>query len=139
MKWRAVPRALPSPRNRLTPKYRLPRDVLEAEVQRILDLGVTLRLNTKVANIEQSMLSGKFDAAFLAVGAHIGRRAYIPAGDAARILDAVSVLRSMEGEDNPQLGRRVVVYGGGNTAIDAARTAKRLGAQDAIIVYRRTR
>ena len=57
----------------------------------------------------------------------------------ARILDAVSVLRSMEGEDRPMLGRRVVVYGGGNTALDVARTAKRLGAEEAIIVYRRTR
>ncbi len=121
------------------PKYRLPRDVLDAEVQRILDLGVTLKLNTKVANIEQSMQQGGFDAAFLAVGAHIGKRAFIPAGDAAHIVDAVSVLRSMEGEDKPMLGRRVVVYGGGNTAIDVARTAKRLGATEAIIVYRRTR
>ena len=121
------------------PQYRLPRDVLDAEVQRILDLGVTLKLNTKVANIEDSMRAGKFDAAFLAVGAHISKRAYIPAGDAARVIDAVSVLRSMEGEDKPMLGRRVVVYGGGNTAIDVARTAKRLGATEAIIVYRRTR
>lgn len=121
------------------PKYRLPREVLDAEVARILALGVTLRLGTKVADISESMREGQFDAAFLAVGAHIGKRAYIPAGDAARIVDAVSVLRSMEGEDKPMLGRRVVVYGGGNTAIDVARTAKRLGATEAIVVYRRTR
>ena len=80
-----------------------------------------------------------FDAAFLAVGAHIARRAYIPAAGAAKILDAVSLLRSMEGEAPPLLGRRVVIYGGGNTAIDVARTARRLGAEEAIIVYRRTR
>ena len=85
------------------------------------------------------MQEGRFDAAFLAVGAHLGKRAYIPAGSAAQILDAVSLLRSMEGEEKPMLGRRVVVYGGGNTAIDAARTAKRLGAEEAIVVYRRTR
>ena len=121
------------------PKYRLPREVLEAEVQRILDLGVTLTLNSKVENIELSMKQGHFDAAFLAVGAHIAKRAFIPSGDAAHIVDAVSVLRSMEGEDKPMLGRKVVVYGGGNTAIDVARTAKRLGATEAIIVYRRTR
>jgi 2-oxoacid:acceptor oxidoreductase delta subunit (pyruvate/2-ketoisovalerate family) len=121
------------------PKYRLPRDVLDAEVQRILDLGVMLRLNTRVDNIIQAMQGGGFDAAFLAVGAHIGKRAYIPAGSAAKVLDAVSVLRSMEGEEKPMLGRRVVVYGGGNTAIDVARTARRLGASEAIIVYRRTR
>lgn len=120
------------------PKYRLPREVLDAEVQRILDLGVTLKLNSKVASIEQSMKDGGFDAAFLAVGAHIGKRAMIPAGDAAKIVDAVSVLRSMEGEDKPLLGRRVVVYGGGNTAVDVARTVKRMGAEP-IIVYRRTR
>ncbi len=121
------------------PKYRLPRDVLDAEINRIADLGVAIKLNTKVDRIVESMQAGKFDAAFLAVGAHIGKRAYIPAGSASKILDAVSMLRSMEGEDKPLLGRRVVVYGGGNTAIDAARTAKRLGATEAIIVYRRTR
>ncbi len=121
------------------PKYRLPRDVLDAEVQRILDLGVELELNRKVSNILETMQQGRFDAAFLAVGAHIAKRAYIPAGAAARMLDAVAVLRGMEGDDKPLLGRRVVVYGGGNTALDVARTAKRLGATDAIIVYRRTR
>ncbi len=121
------------------PKYRLPREVLEAEVRRIAGLGVELRLNAKVSDIREAMRAGAFDAAFLAVGAHIAKRAYIPAGSASKILDALSVLRSMEGEAKPLLGRRVVVYGGGNTAIDVARTAKRLGAEDAIIVYRRTR
>jgi NADPH-dependent glutamate synthase beta subunit-like oxidoreductase len=121
------------------PSYRLPREILDAEVQRIVDLGVTLECEAKVANILDAMRDGGFDAAFLAVGAHIGKRAYIPAGEAARILDAVTLLRSMEGEQRPLLGRRVVVYGGGNTAMDAARTAKRLGASEAIVVYRRTR
>ncbi len=121
------------------PKYRLPRDVLDAEMQRIVDMGVTVELGTKVSDIAQTMKDGGFDAAFLAVGAHIAKRAFIPAKDSSRILDAVSVLRSMEGEDQPMLGRKVVVYGGGNTAIDVARTAKRLGATEAIIVYRRTR
>jgi 2-oxoacid:acceptor oxidoreductase delta subunit (pyruvate/2-ketoisovalerate family) len=120
------------------PKYRLPRPVLDAEVQRIVDLGVTVKYNAKVANIRDTMKQGSFDAAFLAVGAHIGKRAYIPAGTSAHVLDAVSLLRSMEGEEKPLLGRRVVVYGGGNTAIDVARTAKRMGAEP-IIVYRRTR
>jgi len=121
------------------PKYRLPRDVLDAEIQRIVDLGVTLELGSPVASVLDAMRDGGFDAVFLAVGAQMGKRASIPAGDAARILDAVSLLRDMEGEDRPLLGRRVVVYGGGNTAIDAARTAKRLGAEDAVVVYRRTR
>jgi 2-oxoacid:acceptor oxidoreductase delta subunit (pyruvate/2-ketoisovalerate family) len=121
------------------PKYRLPRDVLEAEIRRILELGVTLKLDAKVTDIRASMAAGKFDAAFLAVGAHIAKRAYLPAGSAAKILDALSVLRSMDGTDKPLLGRRVVVYGGGNTAIDVARSARRLGADEAVIVYRRTR
>ncbi len=121
------------------PKYRLPRQVLDAEVQRIVDLGVTIAYNTKVSNVLESQRAGGFDAVFLAVGAHIAKRAFIPAGDSAKVLDAVAVLRSMEGEDKPMLGRRVVVYGGGNTAIDVARTAKRLGASEAIIVYRRNR
>jgi 2-oxoacid:acceptor oxidoreductase delta subunit (pyruvate/2-ketoisovalerate family) len=121
------------------PRYRLPRHVLDAEIQRILDLGVRLELNRKVTSIQETMQEEGFDAVFLAVGAHLGKRAYIPAGSAAHVLDAVSLLRSMEGEETPLLGRRVVVYGGGNTAIDAARTAKRLGAEEAIIVYRRTR
>jgi len=121
------------------PKYRLPRTVLDAEMQRIVAIGVNVQLNTKVTDIVQTMHDGGFDAAFLAVGAHIAKRAYLPAKDSSHILDAVAVLRSMEGAEPPMLGRRVVVYGGGNTAIDVARTAKRLGATEAIIVYRRTR
>ena len=121
------------------PQYRLPRPVLDAEVQRIVDLGVRIDYNTKVTDVMEAKVQGGFDAVFLAVGAHIAKRAYIPAGSSARMLDAVSVLRSMEGADKPMLGRRVVVYGGGNTAIDVARTAKRLGAEEAIIVYRRNR
>ncbi len=121
------------------PQYRLPRAVIDAEVDRILAMGVTLELDHRVDDIRAAMHDGGFDAAFLAVGAHIGKRAYIPAGESAKILDAVSMLASMEGEEKPLLGRRVVVYGGGNTAMDAARTAKRLGAEEAIVVYRRTR
>ena len=121
------------------PKYRLPRDVLDAEIDRILALGIELELNRKVDDLLGDMKQGGFDAVFLAVGAHIGKRTYIPAGSSARILDAVQVLRSMEGEEPPMLGRRVIVYGGGNTALDVARTAKRLGAEEAVIVYRRTR
>jgi NADPH-dependent glutamate synthase beta subunit-like oxidoreductase len=120
------------------PTYRLPRDVLQAEVDRILAMGVELRLDSKVDDVFEAMKEG-FDAAFLAVGAHLAKRAYVPAGEAARILDAVALLRSMEGGEKPLLGRRVAVYGGGNTALDVARTAKRLGAEEAVIVYRRTR
>ena len=121
------------------PAYRLPRDVLDAEIDRVLALGIDLELDTRVDNVLAAMTDDGFDAVFLAVGAHIGKRAYIPAGESAHILDAVSLLRGMEDDSQPLLGRRVVVYGGGNTAMDAARTAKRLGADEAIVVYRRTR
>jgi NADPH-dependent glutamate synthase beta subunit-like oxidoreductase len=120
------------------PAYRLPRNVLDAEIARIAELGVEIKLNTKVDDLVALMAGGGFDAAFLAVGAHIAKRTEIPARDATKILDAVSVLRGMETGERPQLGRRVVVYGGGNTALDVARTAKRLGASEALIVYRRT-
>ena len=126
------------------PAYRLPRTVLDAEVARIAAIGVRFEFDAKVDDLERAIADGGFDAAFVAVGAHLGKRAHIPAGEASRILDAVSLLHDVELADEahtttPMLGRRVVVYGGGNTAIDAARTAKRLGASDAIIVYRRTR
>jgi len=121
------------------PKYRLPRDVLDAEVARLTAMGITLRLNEKVTDLAATMAAEQADAVFLAIGAHMAKRAYIPAKDSSRILDAVSVLRSMEETDKPMLGRRVVVYGGGNTALDVARTAKRLGATESVIVYRRNR
>lgn len=119
------------------PRYRLSRDVLDAEVQRILDLGVTLELDAEVTDL--ATLRTAYDAVFLAVGARLGRRAYIPAGSAAHVLDAVDLLRDLETGERPMLGRTVAVYGGGNTAMDAARTAKRLGASEAVVVYRRTR
>ncbi len=121
------------------PKYRLPRDVLDAEVARLTAMGIAIRLNEKVTDLAATMAAEKADAVFLAIGAHMAKRAYIPAKDSSRILDAVSVLRSMETSDQPMLGRRVVVYGGGNTALDVARTARRLGATEAVIVYRRNR
>lgn len=121
------------------PAYRLPRDVLDAEVQRILDLGVELELDAKVTDLVATMRDEGYDAVFLAVGAQIGKRAYLPAGSAAHVLDAVSLLHGLAEGERPLLGRRVAVYGGGNTALDAARTAKRLGADEAVVVYRRTR
>ncbi len=121
------------------PKYRLPREILDAEIARIQAMGVTIRFNEKVTDLAATMQAGAFDAVFLAVGAHLAKRAYIPAGDASRIVDAVALLRSMESGEKPLLGRRVLVYGGGNTAMDVARSAKRVGASEAIVVYRRTR
>lgn len=126
------------------PEYRLPRHVLDAEVARIIDLGIELELGHPVgdlaASLDEAKLAGRpFDAVFLGVGAQTAKRAYIPAGDSARVLDALALLRSVTEGEAPLLGRRVAVYGGGDTAMDAARTAKRLGANEAVIVYRRTR
>jgi NADPH-dependent glutamate synthase beta subunit-like oxidoreductase len=120
------------------PRYRLPREVLDAEIARIAAIGVAFCLDSPVTDITTAMAEGGFDAAFLAVGAGVGRRAYVPAGAAARVIDAVAFLHGMEDEDPPLIGRRVVVYGGGDTAVDAARTVRRLGAEP-VIVYRRTR
>ena len=110
------------------PKYRLPRDVLDAEVARILDLGVRLELDAPVRDIPALMESGQYGACFAAIGAHLAHRVDIPAADATRVLNAIDLLRGVESGEPPRIGRRVAVYGGGNTALDAARTAKRLGA-----------
>ncbi len=121
------------------PAYRLPRDVLDAEIARIEALGVRISRGHRVTDLDAERRDGGFDAAFVAVGAHLSKRVDIPARDAGRIVDAVSFLRGVASGERPVIGRRVAVYGGGDTAMDAARTARRLGADDAMIVYRRTR
>jgi formate dehydrogenase (NADP+) beta subunit len=121
------------------PAYRLPRAALMEEIGRIEAMGVEIVLNHKVEDVLAERAIGNFDAVFIAIGAHIGRHAEIPARDATRVLDAVSLLHDVTTGEAPRLGRRVVIYGGGNTALDAARTAKRLGADEALIVYRRDR
>ncbi len=121
------------------PAYRLPREVLMQEVRRIEAMGVKIVLGHKVEDLLAEQTSGGFDAAFVAIGAHASKHVDIPARDAARVLDAVTLLREVGAGGQLQLGRRVVVYGGGNTAMHAARTAKRLGAEEAVIVYHRDR
>ncbi len=121
------------------PSYRLPRDVVDAEIERICAMGVEIVCDRRLDDVGAEMKARDFDAAFLAVGAQRGKHADIPAGDTARVLDALTLLRATEDHAPPALGRRVVVYGGGDTAMDAARTARRLGAEDALVVYRRTR
>ena len=121
------------------PAYRLPRDAVEGEIERIQSMGVKIVCGQTVDDLDAAMRDGAFDAVFLAVGAQRGKHADIPAGDSARMLDAVTLLHETEDHEAPALGRRVVVYGGGDTAMDAARTARRLGAEDAVVVYRRTR
>jgi formate dehydrogenase (NADP+) beta subunit len=121
------------------PSYRLPRKELMQEIQRIEAAGVRIVLDHKVTDLLALQHAGAFDAVFVAIGAQIGKRVDIPARDAVKVLDAISLLRGVETGEAALLGRRVVVYGGGNTAMDAARTARRLGATDAMIVYRRDR
>lgn len=122
------------------PAYRLPRNVLDAEIKRILDIGVKVKLNYKVDDIAKEKAEGNFDAVFIAIGAGLAKKIDIPGGEtAAKMLDAISFLRDVETGNAPKLGRKVAIYGGGNTAMDAARTAKRLGVEEAFIIYRRDR
>ncbi|MEV4351458.1 NAD(P)-binding protein [Actinoplanes sp. NPDC049596] len=121
------------------PAYRLPRDVLAAEIARIAALGVEIVGDHPVRDLVAERRDGRFDAVFVAVGAHLSKRVDIPAREAGRIVDAVGLLHSVAAGERPTIGRRVAVYGGGNTAMDAARVARRLGAEEALVVYRRTR
>lgn len=120
------------------PAYRLPRNILEGEIARIERMGVTITLNHKVEDLLREKEEGGFDSVFVAVGAHLGKKTEIPARDAGKMLDAVSFLKDVELGDAPKLGRRVAIYGGGNTAMDAARVARRLGVEP-LIIYRRDR
>jgi formate dehydrogenase beta subunit len=121
------------------PAYRLPRDVLDSEIRRIEAMGIKIVLNHKVEDVLAEKTVGAFDAVFVAIGAHISKHIDIPARDAGKMLDAVSFLASAEKGELPKLGRRVAIYGGGNTAMDVARVAKRLGAEEALIIYRNDR
>ncbi len=121
------------------PAYRLPRADLMAEIRRIEEMGVLITPNHKVADVVAERDAGEFAAVFLAIGAEAARHVDIPARDAARVLDAVNLLRGVDVGEASLLGRRVIIYGGGNTAMDAARTARRLGADEALIVYHRDR
>ncbi|KPF71352.1 glutamate synthase [Bosea sp. AAP35] len=117
------------------PAYRLPRADLMREIARIEAFGVKIVLNHKVEDLLAEQASGGFDAAFIAIGAQKAHHVEIPARDAARVYSAVGLLHQVEAGTAPQLGRRVVVYGAGNSAMDAARTAKRLGAEEALVVF----
>lgn len=122
------------------PEYRLPRQVVDDEIKRIAAYGVTIVCNKKVEDLLAAQAEGKFDAVYVAVGAGRSKNIDIPSMDAERMIDAVDLLRDASNAPISQtlVGRKVAVYGGGNTAMDAARTARRLGAEEAIIIYRRT-
>ncbi len=121
------------------PNYRLPREVLDDEIRRIAALGVQITCGHRVEDLADELQTGQFDAAFVAVGAHLAKRVNIPVDDASTMVDALAFLRSVASGEHPEIGPRVAVYGGGNTAMDAARVARRLGAEDTVIIYRRTR
>jgi len=120
------------------PEYRLPRNVLDAEINRLVQLGVRITTDYTVKDLLAEQAEGGFEAVFVAIGAHLSKRIDIPNRDASKIVDAVTFLRDVASGERPMIGRKVAVYGGGNTAMDAARVARRLGAEESIIVYRRT-
>ena len=121
------------------PAYRMPRDELQQEIKRVEDMGVKIVLNHRVEDLVAEKAEGNFDAVFVAVGAHISKNVEIPSRDARGMMDAVSFLKSVETGEPLKIGRKVAIYGGGNTAMDVARTARRMGAEEAIIIYRRDR
>ncbi len=116
------------------PKYRLPREKLNAEIARIKKLGVDIQLRTRVTDLSATLAAGHYDACYVALGLQQGRLEPIPQQGHLPVLDAVSVLRAVELEESVAPLGHVVVYGGGNTAIDVARSAIRLGALSATVV-----
>ena len=120
------------------PEYRLPKKVLEAEVAEIKQLGVDIKTNAKIDSLDDLFNKG-YQAIFLGIGAHQGSKMGVKGEDSPGVLEAIAFLRDVSLGQKPKLGEKVAVVGGGNVAIDAARTALRLDAKDVTIVYRRTR
>ena len=120
------------------PQYRLPREILNTEVQRLTQMGVEIRTNTRVVSLDLLSDMG-YKAIFITIGAHQSLRMGIEGEEEPAVIDGATFLREVNLGLNPSLGRKVVVIGGGNVAIDAARTALRLGAQKVTILYRRSR
>ncbi|MFW7268991.1 NAD(P)-binding protein [Gluconacetobacter sp. Hr-1-5] len=119
------------------PAYRLPRDPMNKDIARITGLpGVTLRCGQRVDDVVRARQEGGFDAVFVGVGAQLANRLNIPAMDGRKMTDAISLLGDVSRGGRPALGRVVAVVGGGNVAMDAARTARRLGATDTVIIFR---
>ncbi|MDD5403389.1 MAG: NAD(P)-binding protein [Sulfuricella sp.] len=110
------------------PGFRTPRDVLDAEIQRILDLGVEAKLNTRIGvDVTLAQLEQEYDAIFLGMGAQSGRMLPVPGFDAANCVNAMAFLRAFNDGRLQHVGKRVVVIGGGDTSIDVATVARRLG------------
>lgn len=120
------------------PAYRLPRDVLNNEIKEIENIGVQIKTNTKIESIKE-LFNQHFDAVFLAVGATESIKMNIPGEDDPRVLDGISVLKAIAFKNKVDLTGEIAVVGGGNVAIDVARSALRAGAKRVTIWYRRTR
>jgi NADPH-dependent glutamate synthase beta subunit-like oxidoreductase len=121
------------------PEYRLPRNVLDAEIQRILDLGVSLQCNAVIgSHVSLEQLRGEYKAVFVGIGAHRGVALRIPGEDAPNVYTGSEFLNRVNSGQEVRVGGKVLVIGGGDTAIDSARVSKRLGA-DVTILYRRSR
>ena len=122
------------------PEYRLPTDVLERDLRRITNMGVRIQTNTRVGqDVSFDELRERFNAVFLAVGAERNLKLRIPGEDSSGVLDPLAFLQRVKLGDHASPGDNVVVIGGGNVAVDAARTALRLGCKSVRILYRRTR
>ena len=120
------------------PSYRLPEDVLDAEINRIVNLGVDLKLNTIVGkDVAMDDLKNEYRAIFVGIGAHVGRDLRVEGEDAPNVMTGAEFLNKINSGESVEVGDKVLVIGGGNSAIDAARVSKRLGA-DVTLVYRRT-
>ncbi len=122
------------------PEYRLPRDILDYEIDFIREMGVEIRLNTPVEDHEtlSGLQAGGYSAAFLATGAHKPLELNVEGEDLDGVYQGVDFLRRIGLGDNPPVGKRVAVIGGGNVAMDAVRSALRIGAREACIIYRRS-
>jgi len=118
------------------PEYRLPRKILNREIDNIRQLGVNIQLNKRITDIPSLFKEG-FSAVFIAIGAHRGNRMNIPGEDLIGVMDAIEFLREVSLGRKPEIGEKVAVVGGGNSAIDAARVALRQGAKEVHILYRR--
>ena len=123
------------------PEYRLPRRALEAEIERLKDLSVEIRTNTRIGeDVEfDALWKEGYDAIFVGIGAHRSRKLGIEGENLEGVLDALEFLWKINAQKKVTLGKKVGVIGGGNVAVDAARTALRQGADEATILYRRTR
>lgn len=122
------------------PDYRLPPEILKRDLDVIRSLGVKFKESTTVGDdVPAEKLMEDFDALFVATGAHESRKLQIPGEDAQGVVHGVDFLRDFSLGQSNKVGRRVVIVGGGNTAVDAARTAVRLGAEQVTMIYRRTR